>query len=473
MTRRRVRLEVDDANLREGFSRIRREHDVPSAFPDDAEAAASSAVDRLDLSGHVDRTDIAFVTIDPPGSRDLDQALHVEPAANGGSRVRYAIADVGAFVRVGDPVDLEARRRGVTTYLPDGSAPLHPRVLSEDAASLVAGHDRPAVLHTIVLDATGVVRDATVERAVVRSREQLSYEEAQRRIDVAGDPMLTMLLQVGRVRQEREWLRGGISLPLADQEFRRTPLGYTLEYRRSLPVEEASAQVSLLTGIVASRRMLAGGVGILRTLPPPTDEVLAVLRERAHALAVAWPEGITYASWLRSMSAEDPRHQALVTAATSTLRGAGWVAFDGAPPAQPLHGAIASTYAHVTAPLRRLVDRYANEVLLALAAGRSPDAEVRAALSDVAKDMSDGSRRANGAARAALDLGESLVLLARRGEVLVGVVVDDRGKRPQVQLADPAVVAPLDVARGDVGAGQRVRVKVTAAGDRVRLELAE
>ena len=77
------------------------------------------------------------MTLDPLESRDLDQAFHIEPAGDGGFILRYAIADVPGFVAPGGALDAEARRRGQTLYLPDGSVPLHPRELSEDRASLL------------------------------------------------------------------------------------------------------------------------------------------------------------------------------------------------------------------------------------------------------------------------------------------------------------------------------------------------
>ena len=109
---------VDDgvaaATLRAGVERIHGELDVSPAFPPEVEATAATAAGSPRLPD-LDRTDVPFVTIDPPGSRDLDQALHL--SRNGsGYVVEYAIADVAAFVTPGDPVDLEAHRRGETLY---------------------------------------------------------------------------------------------------------------------------------------------------------------------------------------------------------------------------------------------------------------------------------------------------------------------------------------------------------------------
>src|ERR687897_35146 len=105
--------------LHEGLVAIRREAGVPERFPDDvlAEAAAARVPER-------ERADIPFVTIDPPGARDLDQAMHIERRGDG-HRVYYAIADPGAFITPGGALDREAHARAVTVYMPDGKIPLH------------------------------------------------------------------------------------------------------------------------------------------------------------------------------------------------------------------------------------------------------------------------------------------------------------------------------------------------------------
>src|SRR3546814_12790491 len=88
--------------------------DLPGAFPPEVEAAAAQAAAHPRLPS-LDRTDIAFVTVDPPGAMDLDQALHLERDGDG-YVVHYAIADVAAFVAPGHPDDAEAHRPGQTLY---------------------------------------------------------------------------------------------------------------------------------------------------------------------------------------------------------------------------------------------------------------------------------------------------------------------------------------------------------------------
>jgi hypothetical protein len=171
--------------------------------------------------------------------------------------VHYAIADLGAFVTPGGALDMEVRKRGMTVYGPDARTPLHPKILSEGAASLLPEEDRPAVLWTVTLDARGIITGASLERVLVRSRERLTYAEVQSALDAGtASESLQLLADVGRLRQSLEAARGGVSLEVPEQEVERREDGtYTLSFRRNLPVEEWNAQISLLTGIAAAHLM--------------------------------------------------------------------------------------------------------------------------------------------------------------------------------------------------------------------------
>ena len=157
-------LTAEDGPVRRGVHALRQEMGVTSRFPDDVEAAAEKAA-RHPRIPDVDRTEIPFVTLDPPGARDLDQALHLERTEHG-YRVHYAIADVAAFVEPGSPLDEEAHRRGVTLYAPDGNTRLYPPELSEGAASLLPGELRPALVWRMDVDETGEGTDVHVRKAL-------------------------------------------------------------------------------------------------------------------------------------------------------------------------------------------------------------------------------------------------------------------------------------------------------------------
>jgi VacB/RNase II family 3'-5' exoribonuclease len=455
---------VAAAVLRKGISKIQGELDVAPEFPPAVERAAVAAAAEPRLPD-LDRTDLPFVTIDPPGSLDLDQALHIE--RNGeGYVVYYAIADVAAFVTPGDPVDIEANRRGETLYGADSKVPLHPKVLSEDAASLLPAQVRPALLWTIQVDTSGEGTDVHVERALVRSTARLAYDEVQRAVDEdTGPPVLALLKEVGELRLAREASRGGVDLPLPEQEIDIEGERWRLEFRRLLPAERWNAQISLLTGFAAATLMVEAKVGLLRTLPPPDPRDVQRLHRTARALHIDWPDDQPYPDFIRSLDPARPTHAAMVNASARLLRGSGYAAFDGATPTQPQHSALAAEYAHVTAPLRRLGDRYAGEVCLALSAGTEVPEWARAALPGLPKTLQTSGQRARTYERAILDLVEAGVLSSRIGDEFAGVVVDVDDKdhhRGVVVLDDPDVEARV---RGTapLPLGTDVRVRLTTA----------
>ena len=441
-TRRIHLLPADNAVLVQGMANIQREMKLPDAFPPEVEAAAAAAAANPDLP-KLDRTELALVTIDPAESMDLDQAMYVE--ANGdGYRVYYAIADVAAFVRAGDPVDLEANRRGETLYGADSKIPLHPKVLSEGATSLLPEQVRPALLWTIELDPVGEIAGIDVRRARVRSRAKLDYAGVQQAIDAGGaDPMWAVLRRIGELRRERERSRGGVSLPLPEQEVSVAEGRWTLAFRARLPIEDWNEQISLLTGMAAARLMVAAKVGLLRTLPEPERHALQRLRITARALGISWPAALDYPGFIRSLDPCNDRHLAMLTACTSVLRGAGYAAFNGSLPAQPMQAAIAAEYTHATAPLRRLVDRYTGEICVALCARQPVPDWVLAALPGLPATMQASGHRARQYEQAVLDLAEAAALAARVGEQFDGAIVEVAADASHgvVMLREPAVEA--------------------------------
>ena len=463
---RRLRCQVrHDPRLERGMTAIRRELDVREGFDAEVERAAEVAVTQTRWPD-LDRSDIPFVTIDPAGARDLDQALHLERRGSG-YRVHYAIADVAAFVRAGDAIDVEARARGETLYGADTKIPLHPKALSEDAASLLPNQLRPALLWCIDLDARGEITATDVRRARVKSRAQLDYDGVQALIDSGQhDPMWSLLREVGELRQRCEQARGGISLPLPSQEISVDEAGkWQLAFRARHPVEDWNAQISLLTGMAAAELMLRHRIGILRTLPSPAAIDIERLRRSAAALGVAWPKALDYPAFIRSLDPAKPAHVAMMVDSTSVLRGAAYVAFDGELPEHGRHSALAANYAHTTAPLRRLVDRFVGETCVALCANAPVPDWVRKALPTLPDLMAQSNRRANAYERAVLDLAESVALSARVGEVFEANVIDvdaRDARRGQVMLLEPAVTARIEAAQA-LPLGEAIRVRLLEA----------
>ena len=448
------------AALRERFAAVRAELGLMLDYPADALAEAQQVAGTPPDLPQRDETDLPFFTIDPAGSMDLDQAMYLERDGDG-HRVRYAIADVPAFVRPGGALDRVTRERGQTVYCPDIRVPLHPEVLSEAAASLLPDAVRPAFVWDLRLDATGLLTSAEVHRAMVRSVERLDYATVQAAIDGGTDDERFLLLrEVGERRIEQEQARGGASLPMPEQQVsEREGGGFTLEFRPPVPAEEWNAQVSLLTGMAAATMMLQAGLGILRTMPAPTVDAVARFRRAARGLGVDWPQDVRYGDLVRGLDRTNPRHLALIHEATSLFRGAGYTAFDGPAPEVREHAAVAAPYAHVTAPLRRLVDRFGLVVCEAVSQGRPVPDAVRSALPGVPGLMKESDGRARAADRACADATEAAVLRGREGEQFRAVVVDHTDKGMEVQLVDLPVLARVTGDRAPLGAEVAARLE--------------
>ncbi|WP_405612721.1 RNB domain-containing ribonuclease [Streptomyces sp. NBC_00076] len=467
MPRRRIRVTgAPEASLRAALTALRAELAVPERFPPEVLAEAERAAKAPALPTE-DATDIPFLTIDPPASTDLDQAMHLSRRGTG-YRVRYAIADVAAFVVPGTALDAETHRRATTLYFPDGKVPLHPAVLSEGAASLLPDQVRPAALWTLDLDADGRTVAVDAHRALVRSRARLDYAGVQREIDsgVAEEP-LALLKEIGVLREALEVERGGISLNVPEQEIVQRDHTYELTYRAPLPAEAWNAQISLLTGMAAADLMIPYGTGVLRTLPAAPDGAVGRLRRTAHALHIDWPHHVSYDRLIRSLDPHQPRHAAFLQECTTLLRGAGYTPFrDGELPEITTHAAVAAPYAHCTAPLRRLVDRYAAEICLAAVAGQDPPDWVLASLDALRGEMADGGRRAGVVERGCVDLIEAALLEDRVGEVFDGWVVDVEERQPAVgtvQLESPAIIGRIEGDGAPLPLGERLRVRLTRA----------
>jgi exoribonuclease R len=438
------------AAMRDGLDRIRERHEIPDGFPADVDAAAEVAAERSPGAEHVDRTDRHFATLDPASSIDLDQAFAVEV---GGDDIilHYAIADVGWFVRPGDPLDREAFRRAVTVYLPDRRATLYPPVLSEGAASLLPDGDRPAVVFTVRVAPDGSTSLDGVERALVRSRAKLAYGTVTR------DDLPDGFEELSRRIESAEIARGAPRVEFPEQEIEHAGDGrFRLRIRPRLPAEEQNAALSLATNLAVARALYEAGTGLFRTMPDVDEGDERRLRHSARAFGLDWPAEMTLDAFERSLPREDPRTSAFLIAVRRAAGGAGYEPFRA--DQRPWHGAIRATYAQATAPLRRLQDRYVVEAALAVANGRGVPDAIAAGFEELPGAMARGEQRANRAEREALELAEAVTLSGREGDVFDAVVIDEGDWGVEIQIADPAVITRISARRVDPGDDVGVRL---------------
>lgn len=477
MTARRIEPHgaLADVALRDGLQALAAELELPAAFPAEvsqelvgatAGGAPAMAPQLVGADARIDATDLPLITLDPAGSRDLDQAFAIEPRADGTTVLHYAIADVAAHVVAGGAIEQASLARGETVYLPGHRIPLHPPELSEGVASLLPGERRLAVLWTLVLDAEGQpVGDPVVRRATVRSQAQLEYAGAQADLEAGRPhPQIAALATLGPRLEEAARVRGAIGLPEPAQELvGNEGDGWTLAWVPRLPLEDWNAQLSLATGRAAAVLMLRTKRGLLRTLPPAPPEAEVAMRAAAVALGLSWPANCSVADLLAGMTGATPAELAFFEQCRTLLRGAGYLVLDGEDVTEhaATHAAVAAPYAHVTAPLRRLGDRFATEAALAAAAGVEVPAWAARLLPELPAILTAAGRRSGAVSRGIVDLAEAVVLQHRVGEHFDVAVVEAGPEGNEIQVDDPPVRARCT---GDgLVAGQRARAELTIA----------
>lgn len=437
--------------LNHGLTEIRAQFKVPSGFPPEVLAVAEAAAKRA-LDEHVDRTGETFVTLDPATSTDLDQAFAIE-RSGGDLLLHYAIADVAWFVDDGDAVDEEAWVRGETQYMPDAKAGLYPPVLSEGAASLLPDGPRPAVVFTVRVDGAGGVRLDGAERAVIHSRAKLAYDSV-RDEDLPAD-----FAELARRIQADEDRRGASRVDPPEQEVSALEDGsFRLSFRPRLLSEDRNAALSLATNLAIADALQAHRTGLFRVMAEPDEHAVRRLRHTARAFGLLWPATATLSQFERTLDAKDPRQAAFMLAIRRSSLGALYVPYrEGV---VPWHEAMAATYAHATAPLRRLADRYVVRAALAIANGQPVPDVVTEAFTRLPAVMARADALGGQIERAVIDLAEAGMLQGSVGQSFPAIVtdVDDRGAR--MQLSDFPIVARVS-AHG-VRPGDALRVKLVA-----------
>lgn len=444
--------------LATGLAAIRQQYQVPDGFPPEVLAAAERAAAKAPGPEHEDRTGEPFVTLDPASSTDLDQAFHIEAVGND-LILHYAIADVAWFVADGDPVDAEAWKRGETLYLPDGKAGLYPPALAERAASLLPDGPRPAVVFTVRLGADGEPRLESARRALIRSRAKLAYDS------VRLDQLPADFARFADRMNAAEAARGAARVDPPEQEVEALGSGrYALSFRPLLPSERANATLSLAANLAIAAALQKAGTGLFRVMAGPTAAAMARLRSTAAGLGLDWPEHVDLKTLERSLEQRNPNHAAFMLAVRRAGGGAGYAPW--IPGVTPWHEAIAATYAHATAPLRRLADRYVIRATLAVAGGKPVEPEVEAAFERLPAVMAKAEALSGQIERAVIDLAETVMLQGREGEIFRACVTDTDGDSARVQLLYLPVVARARVA--GAAPGQRVDLSLTGIDSKQR-----
>jgi len=337
----------------------------------------------LDDPALSDWTDMAFVTIDNPDSRDLDQALLIESEPGTGYRVRYALADAAYYVPPGSELFAEALRRGVTYYTPVLAAPMLPSILSEGLVSLNANVDRRALVFDIQLSEDAEVFKTSITRARIRSQAKLSYAGVQAFLD--GDNSLAeeefadslkLLKELGEKLIQRALDRDVIPFNRNEAEIQLTEKGIQLSERERVRTEKYNEQISLLCNMQGARLLEGFGKhnlqlqAIYRAHDAPLTGKLKQLRQLIDALAEKadldanwrWHKDQSLADFVEGLpdaEATLPRKLAIERQILVSNQASEYRSKPGR------HHALAATsYARFSSPMREIVGIFTHKELI-------------------------------------------------------------------------------------------------------------
>lgn len=402
------------------------QHGLPTHFDPAALQEAARSAERP-LGARADLTAMPFVAIDPLDARDHDDAIWAEPADEGGWRIAVAIADVSFYVRPGDAIDQEARRRGNSAYFPDRVVPMLPEALSSDACSLKAGTDKAALVCHMTLGPRGAVTGFRFERARIRLAANIAYESAQAVIDAqAGDalPLLVPLWGAWAALDAARRRREPLDLDLPEKRIELDAEGRVSGVRRRerLDAHRVVEDFMIAANVSAAKALeKAAFPCVYRIHEAPPREKIAALKNYLESLGVPLALGQVMqpalfndilrrtagATYAEEISEQILRSQ---TQAVYSVDNVGHF------------GLALASYAHFTSPIRRYADLLVHRALvraLDLGEGGLSDQDLRT-LSGTADHISMTERRAMMAERDTIDRYVAQFFSGRVGTVMQG-----------------------------------------------------
>lgn len=411
---------------------------LPEAFSEAALVEARQVASQFsedDLAGREDFTGELVVTIDPPDAKDFDDAVSVTID----SRTKHwvltvHIADVGAFVKHGGALDVEARKRATSVYLPQRVIPMFPEVISNGLASLQEGKLR--YVKTARIEYTPSLQKADVRffNGAIKNRKRFTYEEVQQILDTFSDrsagatatpddllPMLRRMRDLALLLRRKRFKRGSLELSMPEA---------VLEYDNHGRVSGAHFAEHNLSHQIIEEFMLAANEAVAehftrlevpflrRVHPAPNEEKLEAFAQFANLLGypIKRPQDRFELQRVLKETVEKPERAAVHFALLRSLKQATYS------PIQDEHYALAlQNYCHFTSPIRRYPDLQVHRLLdrLIKHGKTSADVEELTALGDHCSKM---ERRAETAERELVKLKILIYLSDKLGEQLDAVI---------------------------------------------------
>ncbi|KAK7353532.1 hypothetical protein VNO80_18981 [Phaseolus coccineus] len=424
-----------------------------------------------DLSNPIrqDLRHLLVFSVDPPGCKDIDDALHCHALPNGNFEVGVHIADVTNFVHPGTPLDDEASQRGTSVYLVERRIDMLPKPLTEDICSLRSDVERLAFSVIWEMTPEADIISTRYTKSVIKSSAALSYVEAQARMDDSRlrDPITTDLRNMNSLAKKmRLWRieRGALTLASAEVKFQidtetHDPLDIGMYQIREANqmVEEfmLAANVSVAQQILKSFSLCS----LLRRHPTPTREMLEPLLQTAAAVGLHLDVSSSkaLADSLDHAVGDDPYFNKLIRilATRCMSQAVYFCSGDLSPPEYHHYGLAAPLYTHFTSPIRRYADVIVHRLLAAsLGISKLPSVfQDRLQLSSIADNLNYRHRNAQYAGRASVEL-HTLIYFRKRPTDTEARIVKIRSNGFFVFVPKYGIEGPIYLTKSGKGNGE-------------------
>lgn len=299
---------------------------------------------------HADRLDLTHLkvyTIDDESTREIDDGLSLEFLSDGRHRIWIHIADPTRWVLPGDELDLEARKRSTTVYLPTGMIPMFPSELATGPMSLNPGATCCALSFGVILEESGAVQDYSIHASLIKSTYRLTYEDVNEMLELGVQAESELEALANWAKQRKRWRhsQGAISIHMPESSIKVRGNGeeITIEVLEDIISRQLVAEMMILAGEVAARYAQTHNLPLpFRGQPqpelPPEEELLNL------------PAGPVRSCAIRRCM---PRSELTITPARHASLGL-------------------DTYTQVTSPIRRYSDLLAHFQIKAHLRGDTP-----------------------------------------------------------------------------------------------------
>ena len=261
-----------------------RRSSIPIQFPNKVLEVAQQRLDFPPIDSDANRLDLTHLkvyTIDDETTTEIDDGLSWEVLPDGRERLWVHIADPTRWLVPEDELDLEARKRGSTVYLPTGMIPMFPEVLATGPMSLIQGRVCCALSFGIVLGTTGVVEDYSIHTSLIKPTYRLTYEDVDEMLQlrVQAEPEIAAIATWAKKRKTWRYAQGAISITMPEATIKVKDDEINIDILDDSPSRQLVAEMMILAGEVAARYGKTHNIPLpFRGQPqpelPPDEELL-------------------------------------------------------------------------------------------------------------------------------------------------------------------------------------------------------